>query len=111
MKRTPSTANNRKSRPSAKATRKRKPASKLTVMILAVLAIALSVQIIRMNGQIRAAQKEEAVVAQRLAEIQEVNRQLQDDLDNSTDPALIESIARDQLGMVREGEKVFHISK
>lgn len=111
MKRTPSTANNRKSHPSAKATRKRKPASKLTVMILAVLAIALSVQIIRMNGQIRAAQKEEAVVAQRLAEIQEVNRQLQDDLDNSTDPALIESIARDQLGMVREGEKVFHISK
>ena len=111
MKRTPPTANNRKSRQPAKASRKRRPASKLTVMILAVLAIALSIQIIRMNGQIRAAQKEEAVVAQRLAEIQEVNRQLQDDLDNSSDPALIESIARDQLGMVREGEKVFHISK
>lgn len=111
MKRTPSTANSRKSRQNAKAPRKRKPASKLTVMILAVLVIALSIQIIRMNGQIRAAQQEEAVVAQRLAEIQEVNRQLQDDLDNSTDPALIESIARDQLGMVHEGEKVFHISK
>ena len=109
MKQTP--ANNRKPRKPAKASRKRKPASKLTVMLLAILAIALSIQILRMNGQIRAAQAEEAVVAQRLAEIQEVNRQLQDDLDNSTDPALIESIARDQLGMVREGEKVFHISK
>lgn len=111
MKRTPPAANSRKPRPGARPSRRRKRASKLTVMLLAVLAIALCVQIFRMNGQIRAAQEEEAVVAQRLAEIQEVNRQLRDDLDNSTDPALIESIARDQLGMVREGEKVFHISK
>lgn len=111
MKRTPPTTNSRKSRQPTKPSRKRKPASKLTVMVLVILAVALCVQILRMNGQIHAAQKEEAVVAQRLAEIQEANRQLQDDLDNSSDPALIESIARDQLGMVREGEKVFHISK
>ena len=88
-----------------------KPAGRLTLLLLAAVMAALSVQIIRMQGQIRAAQAEEAVVAQRLTEIQESNQQLQNDLDNSTDPALIENIARDQLGMVREGEKVFHISK
>lgn len=111
MRRTPPATSNRKNRKGVKPARKRKPASKLTLMVLAVLAIALCIQILRMNGQIRAAQMEEAVVAQRLAEIRETNQQLQDDLDNSTDPALIESIARDKLGMVREGEKVFHISK
>jgi len=71
----------------------------------------LCVQILRMNGQIKAARAEEVQVAQRLAELQEANQQLQDDLDNSTDPTLIENIARDQLGMVCPGEKVFHISK
>ena len=111
MKRTPPPANNRKRRQPAKDASKRKPASRLTVLILAVLMAVLSIQILRMNGQIRAAQAEEAIVAQRLAELQEANQQLQDDLDNSTDPTLIENIARDQLGMVCEGEKVFHISK
>ncbi len=88
-----------------------KPASRMTVLILMILMAVLTIQILRMNVQIQAAYAEEAVVAQRLEELRETNRQLQDDLDNSTDPALIESIARDQLGMVREGEKVFHISK
>ena len=101
-----------------KNTRKRKPhkivlkpASRMTVLILMTLMAVLTIQIFRMNAQIQAAYAEEAVVAQHLEELKAANQQLQDDLDNSTDPALIENIARDQLGMVREGEKVFHISK
>ena len=111
MGRTPSTNSRRPRRPAQAESRKRPPAGRLTVLILAILMAALCIQIFRMTGQIRVAQAEEAVVAQRLAELQEANRQLQDDLDNSTDPDLIEDIARDQLGMVCEGEKVFHISK
>lgn len=109
MKRTP--ANSRRTRRSGKPVRKRRPASRLTILVLTALMAALCIQIFRMNGQIRDARSEEAQVAQRLEELQAYNQQLQDDLDNSTDPALIESIARDQLGMVSPGEKVFHISK
>lgn len=105
MKRTPVN-----SRPSRKAA-KRRPVSRMTLLVLGALTAALCVQILRMGGQIQAALAEEAQVAQQLAELQEANQRLQDDLDNSTDPTLIENIARDQLGMVREGEKVFHISK
>lgn len=111
MKRTPPPTNNRRSRRPAKAASKRRPASRMAVLILVALMAALTVQILRMGGQIRAAQAEESVVAQRLEELQAANQQLQDDLDNSADPTLIENIARDQLGMVREGEKIFHISK
>ena len=110
MKKTPA-PNNRQPRRPAKPAPKQRPASRLTILILVALMAALSVQILRMNSQIRAAQAEEASVARRLEEIQAVNQQLQNDLDNSTDPTLIENIARDQLGMVCEGEKVFHISK
>ena len=88
-----------------------KPASRMTVLILMTLMAVLTIQILHMNAQIQAAYAEEATVARYLEELREINRQLQDDLDNSTDPTLIENIARDQLGLVREGEKVFHISK
>lgn len=111
MNRTPPTNNKRQSGRSAKTASKRRPVSRLTVLILAVLMVVLGVQILRMNGQIQNALAEEILVAQRLEEIQATNQQLQDDLDNSTDPTLIENIARDQLGMVCPGEKVFHISK
>lgn len=95
----------------AKPAPKRRSASRLTVLILLVLVAALTIQIVRMNGQIQAALAEEVLVCQRLEELQKANQQLQDDLDHSTDPTLIENIARDQLGMVCPGEKVFHISK
>ena len=111
MKRTPPTNNKRQPRKSVKPSSKRRPASRLTCLVLAFLIAILSVQIFRMNGQIQDALAEEALVAERLEELKATNQQLQDDLDNSTDPALIESIARDQLGMVSPGEKVFHISR
>ena len=105
MKKTP--ANSRSRRKAAK----KRPVSRMTLLVLAALTAALCIQILRMGGQIKEALAEEAVVAQQLAELQAANQSLQDDLDNSTDPTLIENIARDQLGMVREGEKIFHISK
>lgn len=111
MKRTPPTNNNRRPRRSAKSASRQRPASRVTILVLAFLMVVLGVQILRMNGQIKNALAEETLVAQRLEELQEANRQLQDDLNNSSDPTLIENIARDQLGMVCPGEKVFHISK
>ena len=89
----------------AKPAPKRRSASRLTVLILLVLVAALTIQIVRMNGQIQAALAEEVLVCQRLEELQKANQQLQDDLDHSTDPTLIENIARDQLGMVCPGER------
>ena len=93
---------------SAKSVR---PSSRLTVFILAVLLMAISLQIYRMFGQLQVARAEEAVYAQQLEELRETNQQLKEDLDNSGSQALIEDIARDKLGMVMPGEKVIHISK
>ncbi|MDE7221576.1 MAG: septum formation initiator family protein [Oscillospiraceae bacterium] len=97
--------------------KKRKPAkavrssSKLTVLILAALLMGISIQIYRMFGQLREAKAEEISYTQQLEALRTANSQLQEDLDNSGDQAVIEDIARDKLGMVTPGEKVFHISK
>ena len=101
----------KKPAPQKKKKKAARSGSRLTVLILAALLVGIGLQICRMFGQIRSAQAEEAVYAQQLAELRETNRQLQEDLDNSGSQALIEDIARDKLGMVTPGEKVFHLSK
>lgn len=88
-----------------------RPSSRLTILLLAVLMMAISLQIYRMFGQLQAARAEEAVYVRQVEELRETNRQLEEDLANSGSQALIEDIARDKLGMVTPGEKVFHISK
>ena len=62
------------------------------------------------EGQLEAARAEEAVYAQRLAELRETNERLATDIANSDDPELIEEIARDELGMVEQGEKIIRFN-
>jgi len=108
-----STAGGKKSRPAKKKRSKiqARPTNKLTIFLLAVLMVGIGVQIYQMFGQIGVARDEEAVYAQQLAELKDTNQQLQEDLNNSESLDLIEDIARDKLGMVKEGEKIFHFSK
>ena len=51
---------------------------------------------------------EEAALAAQIAQIERENAQLQEDLDNADNPELIEEIARNELGMVMQDEKVFY---
>ena len=62
------------------------------------------------GGKEEAARAEEAVYAQRLAELRETNERLATDIANSDDPELIEEIARDELGMVEQGEKIIRFN-
>ena len=86
--------------------KKKRPNSKLTGLILIVLLFGIGIQLYHMYGQLQAAQAEEAVYAQRLAELQETNQQLADAIENSDDPDLMADKARDDLGMVSPGEKI-----
>ena len=97
----------RKKGKTAKTVRSR---SKLTLLLLAALMVGVSVQIYRMFGQLRDARAQEAAYSQRLEELREENRQLQEDLDNQGSQALIEDIARDKLGLVEPGEVIFYFT-
>lgn len=108
-------ARNKKARPAQKKPRRSKiqarPTNRLTILLLVTLMLGIGLQIYQMFGQLQSARAEEQVYVQRLAELKETNAQLQQDLDNSGSMDLIEDIARDKLGMVKEGEKIFHFSK
>lgn len=94
-----------------KAAKSGRSGNKAAFLLLMALLVGISIQIYRMFGQLQSARAEEAAYAQRLEELQEANRQLQEDLDNAGSLDIIEDIARDELGMVRDGEVIFRYSK
>lgn len=108
-------ARNKKTRPTPKKPKRSKiqarPTNRFTILLLVALMLGIGLQIYQMFGQLQSARAEEQVYVQKLAELKETNAQLQQDLDNSGSMDLIEDIARDKLGMVKEGEKIFHFSK
>ena len=83
----------------------------MTALILLALLIGVGVQLYNMYGQLQRAQEEEAIYAGQLAELQESNERLRQDISNRDDLDLIKDIARDEMGMVGEGDKVFCFGK
>ena len=80
----------------------------LTGVLLLGLLLGVGIQLYRMQEQLRTARAEEAALAAQIAQIERENAQLQEDLDNADNPELIEEIARNELGMVMQDEKVFY---
>jgi cell division protein FtsB len=80
----------------------------LTKIVVLALLIYLSITLLDLRSQIRTAE------AERDARQQEVNAQIQTNaalssmLENSDDPDALEDLARDKLGLVKPGEKVFY---
>ena len=94
-----------------KATTKKRPSSRLTAVLLLIMMLGIGVQLYNMYGQLQQARQEEQVYAQRLAQLQQTNQQLAEDIANSGDRDLIEDIARNDLGMAAADEKIFRVGK
>ena len=92
----------------AKAAKGRKVASGFPVRlaILALLAV-LGWQIWRMQAQIRQAEKQQTALQQQVQLQQQENDALQKSIDQGGSQEEMERIARDELGLVSPGERVF----
>ena len=89
--------------------KKRKRASGLlTGVILLLLIFGVGVQLYRMQARLDSARAEEEALAARIAEMEEDNQEMEEDIANADDPELIEQIAREELGMTVKDEKVFY---
>lgn len=89
--------------------RKRKRVSGfLTGLILLVLIVGVGVQLYRLQDQLRIARAEEAALSAQIDQLERENEELAADIANAGDPELIEKIAREELGMVLQNEKVFY---
>ena len=92
----------------AKAPKKRKLASGFSVrlVILALLAV-LGWQLWRMQDQLETARTQEQQIRQKGQMQQQANDALQKSIDQGGSQEEMERIARDELGLVTPGERVF----
>ena len=90
---------------------KKRPNSRLTLWLLALLLAGFGIQLYSLYSRLQTARQEEAVYAQRLEELREENQRLRSDIENSGDLTLMGDIAREELGYVGPGEKVFQFGK
>ena len=88
--------------------KQKRASSLLTGVLLLVLLLGIGIQLYRMQDRLKTARAEEDALTQKIAQVEKENAQLQEDLDNAGDPELIEEIAREELGMVVQDEKVFY---
>ena len=79
------------------------------VITLLILIFGAGVQLYRLQGQLRSARAEEEALAAQITQLEKENEALSEDLANAGDPELIEKIAREELGMVMQNEKVFYM--
>lgn len=79
--------------------------TKLVVMIFMVYA---TVTLINLRIRIDEAEKVKTEKAQEVQEGKAINAALQYEIEHRDDPKTIENIARDKLGLLKPGEKVFY---
>lgn len=95
----------------AKGTKKQKTkkhTSPMLMLVVALLVAVLGVQIVKVYGQLRTAQTEEAALTQQLTQQQQENDALRSDLAKKDDESFIKALARDLLGLAEEGERIFY---
>lgn len=84
-----------------------KRAGIIIIAIVLILVVFAGVRLSTIREQIAQASADKDALQQQADALTQENAELQYELDHRDDPALIEDIAREKLGLVKPGEKVF----
>lgn len=85
-----------------------KRAGLLTKIIIAALCLYAVITLIGGRTKEAAAEATRDQLASQVQSLTEENAGIQYDIDHSTDQSVIEDIARNKLGLVKPGEKIFY---
>ena len=85
-----------------------KKAGIITKLLLTVMVVYALFTIVTVRADIAAAQRDLAALTVQVEDAQRENARLEYEIEHSEDPETIEQIAREKLGLVRPGEKIFY---
>lgn len=85
-----------------------KKASIFTTLVIAVLMVYALISLFVVHRQTRQLQDRAATLQQQVSEMTQANAELQYQIDHSEDDDMIESVAREKLGLVKPSEKFFY---
>ena len=91
-----------------KRRKKTKKHGGIVLLVVLLLIGVVSVETVRVYDQIHRAQEEEATLSLQLEEKKKENAALQQDLARADDLAFIKELARKQLGLAEQGERIFY---
>lgn len=80
----------------------------LALLVVFVLIAVVGFELVQVYDDLRAKRTEKNISTQQLEDLQQENASLQADLDRSDDPSFYEELAREQLGLAQEGERIFY---
>lgn len=80
----------------------------LTKIVILALLIVVAISLLELNNQVERAQVERASLARQVAEQTQINTDLAEAIEHSDDLDRIEKVARDRLGLVKQGEIIFY---
>ncbi|MGO5022747.1 septum formation initiator family protein [Lawsonibacter sp. LCP25S3_G6] len=83
-----------------------KRAGILTKLVVLVLLIYMATSLMDLRGKIQSVEEQRDALVQQVANQQLRNQELQDAIENSDDPDMMEQVARDK-GFVRQGEELY----
>lgn len=90
------------------ASKKKARSGFFTKLLILLLLAGIGWQLYRLNGQVAEAEAERAQLAAQVQSQQQKNAALAEDIENGGTQEQMEEIARDELGLVGPGEKVFY---
>ena len=83
-----------------------KRAGLITKVVIMVLMIYMTISLLNLRTQIQAAQDQRDLLAEQVAAQRLDNQQLVEAIENSDDPEMLESVAREK-GYVKPGETLY----
>ncbi|MCI6227010.1 MAG: septum formation initiator family protein [Clostridiales bacterium] len=91
-----------------KQDKKKKRRAPITLVVLVVLVAVVSVELLRVYGQLGSAKTQRDTMGQQLEEQKKENSDLESDLGKANDKEFIKGLAKDQLGLAEDGERIFY---
>lgn len=79
-----------------------------TKLVIAALAIYAVISLVSVRARVDEAEQQRQALQAQVTEMTQENAELQYQIDHGTDDQTIEEIARDKLGLVLPGEKIFY---
>ena len=87
---------------------KTKKASIITKLIVLAFGVYLSITLLGLHGQIESAEARRETLENQITQLAGENEIFYREIENSTDPATMERIARNRYHLVMPGERVFY---
>lgn len=89
---------------------KTKKAGLVTKLVVAILLVYVAITLWHLNARIVSAKEDVNTLDQQVEAQRQQNAELADAIENSDDPEHRKDIAREKLGLLEPGEKMFHIT-